>query len=312
MPGMRRRQDDDEQDERYEDEEPRRSRRSRDEDQDDQPRRGRSRGSSHLEDDEHEPRRSRSRSRRDEDQDDEPPRRRSRSRNSRDDEDEEPRSRAGRRSRSRGDGERGGRAAKGFDSFSQKRAKTSNYADEFKPKDNTPTLIKFLDPEPFDNYNQHWVDDVKKGDPKSYMCYDDEYHPDFEEQGCPLCDIGEPAKTYSLFNVLDLTNPNKPENKVWVTSPAVTDILERMSTNNRTSPLDRDDLYFEVEKVVKKKTTWNIEPVKARDLEEDFDIPPFEADEIESFLEKRFTDRKGVVRVDDWDRLDEVAEYVTS
>lgn len=297
MPSRVSRRRDEDEDEQQTEERPSRSRRSRDEDE--RPSRGsrRSRGS------------------RDEDEEDERPRRGSRrSRDEDEDEDERPSrgSRASRRGGASGSKGRSTRAAGGFDSYRQKKALTSSYADEFKPEDDKPILIKFLDAEPFDNFLQHWVEDAKKGDPKSYMCYDDEYHPDFEEQGCPLCEIGENRKSYSLFNVLDLTNPNKPEVKVWVTSPYVTDTLMRMAEAERTKPLDRIDLYFEVEKVKKgKKTEWSIQPVKARDLSDDFDIEPFTEDEIETFLDKRYDDRKDVTRVDTWERLDEVAEYVS-
>lgn len=294
MPSRVKRRDDVEDEERYEDEEPRRrSRRDRDE-EDERPAR-------------------RSRSSRDEDPEDEEPRERRRRSRSADDDDEERPSRAGRRTRGDRDKDGGShRAAKGFDSYRQKRAKTGDRAAEFKPEDNTPTLFKLLDDEPFDNYVQHWVNDAPKGDPKSYMCYDDEYHKDFE-RGCPLCEVGESGRAFSLWNVLDLTNPNKPEVKVWATSPVLTDTLERMSRNDRTSPLAREDLYFEIEKVVKKKKTeWRLDVVKARDLDEDFKIEPFSADELADFEEKRYDDRKDVTRVDSWDRLDELAEYLTS
>lgn len=285
---VRRRDDEEPDEDEREERSSRRGRRDRDEEPEERPSR-------------------RSRRDRDEEEDerDERPSRRSRSRD-----DERP-SRAGRRSR--GSEGRSSRAAKGFDSYRQKKALTSERADEFKPQEDKPVLMKILDDVPFDTYLQHWVEDAKKGDPKSYMCYDDEYHADYEEQGCPLCQIGEPRKAYSLFNVLDLTNPRKPEVKVWVTSPFVTDILERISDNDRTSPLNREDLYFEVTKVKKgRKIEWDITAVKARDLEEDFEIEPFDADELDSFLEKRYDDRRDVTRVDNWDRLDEVAEYVTA
>lgn len=227
-----------------------------------------------------------------------------------DDEDEDrPRRR---RRKTSGDGESSGRkASRGWGSYEQKRAKTSSRADEFKAPDNEPVLIKFLDEEPFDNYNQHWVDDVPSGTKKSYMCVDDEY---FEAEGydeCPLCAIGEGASTHSLFNVLDLTNPDKPEVKVWDASPTVADILKRAAKQKKTTPLNREDLYFEVTKVKeKRKTTWNIDAVKARDLQEDYEMEPLDSEELETFAEKRHTTRKGVVYVDTYESLEEVVDLI--
>lgn len=271
-------------------------------DEDEAPRR-RSRRDENEDSTDEAPRRSR-RSRDEDDQDEAPTRRRtsSRSRND-DDEDEAPRRRG---SREGGSSRRG--STGGFSSYSQKRRSNSSFAEEFKPEPNKPVLIKFLDAEPFDVYLQHWLDEMPTGTRKSYVCHDDEYFEDFED-GCPLDDIGDKPSTFALWNVLDLTNPRKPEVKVWKTSVTVTDKLERLATSDKTKPLDREDIYFEVTMAKqKRKTEWDIQPVKARDLEEDFDIEPFDADELDDFKEKRFEDRKAVTQVDDYEALLEIAE----
>jgi hypothetical protein len=234
--------------------------------------------------------RSRRRSR-EEDSDEDKPRSRRRSR----DEDDEPTRERPRRRRG-GDDEdaprgRGRRGTGGFSSYRQKKRTGGGFADEFKPANSTPTLIKFLEDGPFDVYNQHWINEVGEGERKSYVCRDDEYFDD--DDGCPLCDIGDNPSTYSLFNVLDLTNPRKPEVKVWRTSPTVTDKLDRASQDKKTSPLDREDLYFDVKMTKKsKKTEWDILPVKARDLPD------------------LFTDRTAVTKVDSYEELDALAEEI--
>lgn len=233
-------------------------------------------------------------------------------RRSKDEDDDKVDESPGRSRRSSGTGEGGRRTRSGtggFASYSQKKRTNSNFADEFKPQPNEPVLIKFLDAEPFDVYNQHWVEEGNaSGNTRhSFVCRDDEYFDD--EDGCPLCDVGEPASTYSLFNILDLTNPRKPEVKVWRTSPAVTDKMERASRDKKTSPLDREDVYFEVEMTKKsRKTEWFVQPVKARDLQEDFDMEPLTEDEIATFTDNLFTDRTAVTKVDSYDDLLELAE----
>lgn len=242
--------------------------------------------------------------------DDKPTRERASASSNEDEVDDDDRPRR-RRRRTNGDGDSGRKASRGWGSYEQKRAKTGSRADEFKPPDNEPVLFKILEEGPFDNYNQHWVDDVPSGTRKSYMCIDDEY---FEDEGydeCPLCAIGEGASTHSLFNVLDLTNPDKPEVKVWDATPLVADTIKRMSKQKKSSPLDREDLYFEVTKIKeKRKTTWKIDVVKARDLPEDYDMEPLDEEELETFKEKIYTSRKGVVKIDTYEDLEEVVDLV--
>lgn len=307
MAVTRRRSSRDEEPEDERDERPTRRRKAREDE--DTPRRGRSKDSDDAGDDEDEsPRRSRGRSRaRDEEDDDDAPRRsRGRSRGREGDEDDEA-PRRGRRDRDQG-GSRRRSGTRGFSSYSSKKRSSGSFADEFKPGANNPTLIKILDEEPFDTYNQHWVDDLPKGERKSYVCLDDDYFGDKREE-CPLCEIGEGARTFALFNVLDLSNPRKPEVKVWAATATVTDHLERAAAEKKTSPINRDDLYWEVELVKKgKRYNWDISPVKARDLEEDFDLEPLDADELEDFSESLFDSREAVTKVDSYEELAELAD----
>jgi hypothetical protein len=239
----------------------------------------------------------------DEERNDERPTRASRGR-SRDDGDEKPsrRSRTAREPRKRGSG--------GWSSYSDKKRDTGGFSErEFKPGSDIPTLIKFLDPEPFDVYNQHWVEEGKAaGKTKhSFVCRaGDDYFDD--DDGCPLCELGEPSSTITLFNILDLSDPRKPVNKVWKMTTTVSDKIKRASEDKKTAPLDREDVYFEITMVKKKnKTEWDIKPVKARDLEEDFDVEPFDEDELADYADKGFEDRTAITQVDSWDDLDDLA-----
>lgn len=269
--------------------------------EEDEPR-GRRRTSSREEPDE-EPRSRRGRSSRSDEDEDRPSRSsgsRRRSSSTRGDDDDTPRRGEKKRARRSGTG--------GWSSFDQKRRANSSFADEFKPDSGVPTLIKVLDEAPFDVYNQHFINELPKGDRKSFVCHDDEYFEDYKE-GCPLCEIGESASTYSLFNILDLTNPRKPEVKVWKTSVTVSDKLERLAKSDRTSPLNREDIYFDVEVTkTKNKTEWDIKPVKERDLEEDYGLEPFTGEELDEFEKSLFTDRSAITQVDDYDALAELAD----
>lgn len=185
---------------------------------------------------------------------------------------------------------------------------TGSRADEFKPEIDDETVIKILDPEPFDTYLQVWVDDAPKKEPwngrKSYYSGDN-----FEEGTCPLLAIGYDARTISLINVLNLGNPKKPVVEVWAMGVSIADQLQRLSESKRTSPLDREDLYFAVTRTKKgKRYDTKIESVKAENLEEDFDIEPFTADELEDYLEDRHTDASAVIKIDTLEDLQELAD----
>lgn len=137
-------------------------------------------------------------------------------------------------------------------------------------------IIKILDDEPFSVYAEHWLDD-KKGK-KSYIC--------IGKEDCPLCAIGDKARVYSMFNILDLRDPENPVVVPWKVSSTVADVLEGYVKSDRTSPINRLDLYFSIRKTGggnKGKVQTHLNPVKARDLEEDWDIAPFTQAELDEF-----------------------------
>lgn len=234
---------------------------ARDDSDEEPPRRGRSR--SHRDDDQDEAPRGRRSSRRDPDEDDEPRSRRS-SRRGRDDADDEPRGRASHNT------------TKGWGGYKSKRQETSEYVKNYALPDKAPgEIIKIMDDEPFSVYSEHWLDE-KQGK-KSYVCIG---------EGCPLCAIGEKPRVYLLFNVLDLRDPDNGVIYPWKVSQTVGDVLEGFADNEKTSPINRDDLYFSIYKTgggKKGRVQTNISPVKARDLLEDWDIQPFTAKELEEF-----------------------------
>ena len=257
-----------------------------DDGEDEPPRRGRSRRSRDEDAGDEPPRRSRrSRSDDGDDGEDEPPRR-SRSRRSRDDDEDEDRAPRSRRRGGGDDDDRSSRSkpnstGKGWKAFKQKREERSDYVKNYKLRDQA-ALIKVLDEEPFSVYAEHWIDELKGK--KSFVCIGED---------CPLCDIGEKPRVYSLFNILDLDDPDDPKVLPWKVSQTVTDILEGYAEDKKTSPLNREDLYWSVHKTgggKKGRVQVNVTPVKARDLEEDWDIVPFSDEELAEFEENLLTE----------------------
>lgn len=297
-------QDDDE------DEAPRRSRRARSNDEDEAPA-PRSRRTSRRDEDE-EPPALRSRRRAasedpDEDEEEARPARRSRraARSEEPDEEERPRFRraareedeapAPRRSRraAREDYEddssdgfrapemRGRRSVKtssratgqrGWNAYADQKKKGGEFADNFTPSEEL-TLIKFLDEVPFDSYREHWVDELKAGTRKSRTCLGDD---------CPLCEIGHQARLRVCFNIIDWSDVDKPVLKVWLVGVRLAESIKNFAEQPKTSPINEHGRYWSISRTGKgNKTEYNLNPVKSRDLDEDWDRDPLTEDEIE-------------------------------
>lgn len=158
-------------------------------------------------------------------------------------------------------------------------------------------LIRFLESEPFAAYRSHWIEGLTSTKKKSFVCL---------EAGCPLCDAGDDPGFKVAFNVL-VVSENKPLNKVWEMGPRLTEMLEGKAKDKRTGPLDRADLYWACSRTGKKsKTAYSVDAVKARDLEEDWDIKPLSEATIERYKGKMYDSK--VIRVSKVSQLKEIAE----
>ena len=295
---------------RDEDDEPRRGRRApsgddyrgRDDDDgdepDDEPRRGRGRRSR---DDDDEPRgrgRGRGRSRDDEDEDDRP----RRSRRSRDDEDEDDRPRRSRRDRDEEEKERRNlresAVGEGWESYKKNRERSWQAPEEFttpnKDKKEESAVITFLDNKPFASFNQHWIE--RKGK-KSFTCLGED---------CPLCDIlGDRPTTYACFNIVDMTGERDPMVKVWMVRKTVANSLKALNEDDKTGPLT--ERYYSVHRTGKGgSTNTSINPIKERDLEEDWEIEPLTDEEWDDLEKDAYN--KDVISVQSRKTLQEVAE----
>lgn len=261
-------------------EEPRSRRRDKD-DEDDAPRRSRGRSRRDEEDEEEPPRGRRRSSRRDDEDEDEAPRgRRSRSRDDDDEDDRPSRSRRSRDDDDEGDDrprkKRPGKSTvgKGWGGYESVKGLSSDYVNAWKIPTKR-TLIKILDEEPFSTFAEHWLDD-RKGK-KSFVCLGED---------CPLCeDLGDRPSAYALFNILDLTDPDSPKVEVWKTGKRVAGTLLEYAKDKKTAPLNREDLYWSIFKSGEKggNVQTNLNPVKARDLLDDWDCEPFTEEELEDF-----------------------------
>jgi hypothetical protein len=136
------------------------------------------------------------------------------------------------------------------------------FPETFRPTDEA-VIVKFLEPVPFFTYRQHWLDEAEGK--KSFTCLGDD---------CPLCDdLADSPALKVCFNVLDYSDPDKPEVKVWSVGSRLAQVIEQFSLDKKTSPLDREDLFWAVSRSGKgSKTSYSLVPVKERDLEEDWGL----------------------------------------
>lgn len=265
-----------------------------DADQDERPAR-RSRGRSRQSDEDEAPRgRSRGRSRRDDDDDqDDAPRGRRSSRASRDDDDDQdqPRGRSrggssrGRDTEEKPRRERGKSSTVGRGWGAVDKIKVGDYTNRWDVPEK-PALIKFLESEPFSVYAEHFIEELPKGTKKSYICLGDD---------CPLCDdLGDRPSSYAAFNILDLTDPDEPKVVFLRASVGLAKDIQTYAQDKRTKPINRWDVYFTLHRKRQQGARYKLESVKARDLEDDFDMVPFEEDELADFEGDLVTEEKVV------------------
>lgn len=266
-PAARRRDRDDEEEDRPrgrrrdDEERPAARRRSRDEDED------RPRGRSRDEDDDGERPRGR---RRDAADEDERPRER---RRGRDDEDDE-RPAARRKGRDNGEANPGWAAARAVI------AESSGFATPLKFTSD-PLIVKFLDEVPFDSFRTHWLDDAKGR--KKFRCL---------KNDCPLCDpFGDEANGSSIhFNVVSFEDPDVPVFAYVEAGARLSRGLDGIAEDDRYDGLADPKLYVAISVTGPKKTPeYHCEPVKSRDLYDDWDIDALTGEDYEKFERKKYT-----------------------
>lgn len=168
----------------------------------------------------------------------------------------------------------------GWAGYKETRQKGGAFADYLQLEDGEkPTLIKFLEPEPFASYRVHWLEGLTSTRKKSWICL---------ENDCPLCDAGDDQSFKIAFNIVIL-NKGKPTVKVWEVGPRMAEAIEAKAKDKRTGPIDRPDMYFAVNRTGKRqKTQYHIEAVKERDVEDDFGVRPVTEEDLDRWSKKLF------------------------
>lgn len=212
------------------------------------------------------------------------PRRRSRDVDEEDDDEDEPSRRSSQDSKP---------VRKGWGGGKRVREQSSDFAEQLQIDDEA-ILIKFLEDEPFAAYRQHWIEGLKSTKKKSFTCLED---------GCPLCDLGDRPSGKFCFNVL-LLSEGEPVVKAWIVGSRVFSTLEDLANDSKKGPLSK--LYYAVTKSGKgTKTNYNVQAVKERDLEEDWDAEPLDDKLLDHFAKDCYDE--SVIQVQTKKQLKEIA-----
>src|SRR6266436_6544311 len=99
-------------------------------------------------------------------------------------------------------------------------------------KGNGKRIVKLLDSEPVVRFWQHFVNSAKR----SYTCSNDD--------ACVMCAAGHKANLRFMMNVVDMEKPD--EVATWTFGPEVGGLLQSFGEEKRSSPLNRENLYFQV------------------------------------------------------------------
>ncbi|MFI2616701.1 hypothetical protein [Streptomyces sp. NPDC018584] len=179
-------------------------------------------------------------------------------------------------------------AAAGWDEF-ENATSGSNSSDFEAKKDlklkvtNKQQLLKVLNSAPFDSMGLHYVQEIKSGK-RSFRCGGDK---------CPLCDdLDHYARKLAYFNVaLYNDDTDAWEHRVWEVGVKVGRKLKALNEDPKRGPLDNANLYFAISKTGKgTNTEYHLETVKARDLDEDWDVDEIDSKTLKTLNEAVYTD----------------------
>ena len=168
-----------------------------------------------------------------------------------------------------------GKIRRGWSGAQQTMDSTSTFAQTYRPGE-TSEIIKFLEDEPYASYRWHWVDTVNNEGAKVRRPYTCGLS---WEEDCPLCEAGHKASAVAAYNIAICGDDGGVQLKSWDTGPRIYNQLKGFANDPKIAPLSKG--YFLCSKTGAKSTSaMNIIPVKATSLEEDYDTPVPDPDEL--------------------------------
>lgn len=197
-------------------------------------------------------------------------------------------------------GDRASVGTGGWAGYKKVREQRTSKFPRFEVKDDA-VVMRFAEAEPFAFIYRHWVDKTP------FTCIAD---PD-NEVGCPLCEVGHKAKPVVFYNVITVSDCVL---RVWeMTSEPTRQVqkqYDKLAATGKT--LDGTDYYFVVSKAKKDNGffEYDVEKVRASDLEDEARLEPLTEDEIAEAMKRGpFTDE--IIYVNTKSDLREAVEKLT-
>lgn len=183
----------------------------------------------------------------------------------------------------------------GWKAHKRHKAETSSYPNRLTLSED-PVLVMFLEDEPLVSYRQHWVEREGK---KSFVCIKS------AKTDCPLCNTGDKPKIQNVFNVVRVDG-GAPTNLILTAGVRLSDYLENKC---QRTPLSRG--YFSLSRIGKGgRTNFDVDRVKERDLEEDWEVEPLDDETIAAFKRDKWEAKDTVVVTSKKDLADIAREMV--
>jgi hypothetical protein len=156
-----------------------------------------------------------------------------------------------------------------------KGAKTGGSIRRFTLEKGEEVLVRFVEPDPFTSYWQHWINKV------AYVCLINE---------CPLCEIDDTPGPVDCFNVIKMAESG-PEILLWQMSADPSNALKERMKSPRYSPVNRLNLYFAISKTSPDKgyPKYSIDPVKDTELQEDWGVEPLTQEQVDEIAKGAYT-----------------------
>jgi hypothetical protein len=158
----------------------------------------------------------------------------------------------------------------------------------YRPKADSDTVLKFLDPLPYVNAAIHWLDEKDRPvGRRSFPCLGET-----EEGNCPLCDLGDVPNGEHRFNIIVLSE-TEPVHYSYTPSKTIYNKIKAFATSPRTKPLPRRYYLLNREGSTKTNTRYELTDYR-RDEDIKDDYPDFyipsqeEIDRIEKFTADDF------------------------
>jgi hypothetical protein len=190
-------------------------------------------------------------------------------------------------------------SGRGWDAYKKAKAKSSKWNDDDKltVDEGAEELLVFLDKEPFETWNEHFIRELDGK--KSWTCLDDD---------CPLCERGDSPGYRAAFNVAVFDDKGNPVVKFWIATPGPLDEIEEHAFSERYGPLNRPGNYFVVSKKKGKNKffKYKIERITADQVESEFGFEPLTEDDLSALAEGAF-ESKDVLQVSSRKELRDVA-----